>query len=84
MRIVWDERKRLANLRTHGLNFGAVEAEFFDNCVITGAKQGRFMAVGRWEDTLISVVFSRLGSEAISIISMRRASRKERRQYGQA
>jgi uncharacterized DUF497 family protein len=37
------------------------------------------MAVGTFEDHLISVVFKPLGSEALSIVSMRRASKQERK-----
>jgi uncharacterized protein len=42
------------------------------------AKEGRFMAIGVRRNGVIAVVFGRLGSEGISIISMRDASRKER------
>ena len=41
------------------------------------------VAVGDFEDIVIAVVFRTLGPEAISVISMRYASRKERRDHEQ-
>ena len=79
MKIVWDEPKRLANLAKHGLDFADLDEEFFANSVITPGKRGRLIAVGRNVVGDLLVVFAMLGSEAISIISMRYASRKERR-----
>ena len=52
--------------------------EFFSSSVVVPAKEGRFMAIGVLRNGVIAVVFGRLGSEGISIISMRDASRKER------
>jgi uncharacterized DUF497 family protein len=42
------------------------------------AKHGRFQAIGRLADGTLSVIFATLGTEAMSIISMRPASDKER------
>ncbi len=52
--------------------------EFFPASVIVPAKLGRSMAIGPFRDTVIAVVFVPLGREAISIISVRRATWKER------
>jgi uncharacterized protein len=79
MRLVWDEPKRLRNIAKHGLDFASLTVEFFENARIEDAKSGRFLAVGEFEGvTIIAVVFRPLGSEALSIISMRRASKAER------
>ncbi len=78
MKIVWDEAKRLQNLTKHGLDFGALTIDYFETANVCRAKDGRFMAVGVHDRRVVSVVFRPLGSEAISLISMRRASRKER------
>ena len=79
MKIVWDEPKRLANLDEHGLDFADLTVEFFEGATIYSAKGRRSIAVGRIEETLvIAVVFFPLGSEAVSVISMRPASPKER------
>jgi uncharacterized DUF497 family protein len=80
MRIVWDEPKRLANLAKHGLDFADLDADFFSEAVLARSGKGRFVAVGEWAGIAITVVFRPLGVEAISVISMRPASRKERKQ----
>ena len=77
MRMVWDEAKRRRNLAKHFLDFNALSIEFFEAATIYPAKRGRFIAISEWNG-VIAVVFARLGTEAISIISMRPASRKER------
>jgi uncharacterized protein len=79
MKIVWDEPKRLANLAKHGLDFADLDTGFFSEAAFGSAGNGRFVAVGEWAEITITVVFKPLGAEAISVISMRPASRKERR-----
>lgn len=71
LKIVWDESKRLANIAKHGLDFTELDESFFANSVIVPAKRGRLIAVGRSISGDILVVFALLGSEAISIVSMR-------------
>ena len=79
MRLVWDEPKRQQNIAKHGLDFADLTSEFLENARVEDAKSGRFLAVGEFEGiTIIAVVFRPLGSEALSIISMRRASKAER------
>jgi uncharacterized protein len=82
MKIVWDEPKRLANFDMHGFDF--VDVIFFDwsnatiervdpiGTVVSASKQlaGLKMAV---------VIYAKLGTEAISIISFRSASSRERK-----
>ena len=63
----------------HRLGFADLEdGVFFLSAVVIPAKSGRFMAIGPFGDGVISVVFSVLGAEALSVISMRAASKKER------
>ena len=83
MRFVWDEPKRLSNLAKHGLDFADVEKGFdFDRAIVLPAKPSRAGATrirligelnGEW---LVAVIASALGSEAISIVSLRKASEK--------
>jgi len=61
------------------MDFAALNEAFFEESVMVPAKLGRIAAAGRYHDGVILVVFAMLGTEALSIISMRRASRKERR-----
>lgn len=79
MDIVWDEPKRQQNIAKHGLDFASLTVEFFEAAHVEAAKQDRFLAIGELEGTaVVAVVFRPLGSEALSVISMRRASKKER------
>lgn len=78
MRIVWDERKRLANLDKHGLDFADIAEFDWESAAIEPSYGGRLKAVGRVADGTAVVIFATLGREAISIISFRPAHRKER------
>ena len=79
MRIVWDEAKRLTNLAKHRLDFTDLDTGFFAEAALGPIDKGRFVAIGEWAEITITVVFRPLGAEAISVISMQPASRKERR-----
>ena len=83
MKIVWDEAKRQDNLIKRSLDFAALDMEFFAASVVFPAKKGRFKAVGRFGDTILAVIFAPLGREAVAVISMRKASRKERKAHDQ-
>lgn len=79
MVIVWDEPKRLANIEKHGLDFADLSLEFFQRALIRPAKRGRLQAVGRLADGTVAVIFVRLGTQGLSIVSMRPANAAERR-----
>ena len=82
MQIVWDDAKRAANLAKHGLDFAELNLAFFETATIILARKPRFMAIGMHSGKLVIVViFSALGREGVSIISMRPASVKERKLY---
>jgi uncharacterized protein len=79
LKIIWDENKRISNLAKHGLDFADLTLEFFENSTVYPAKFGRSLAVGEFEGRMLAaVIFRPLGYEAISVISMRPASRVER------
>ena len=78
MIIVWDEPKRRTNLAKHGLDFADLDETFFLSSLVVPANHNRHMAIGRLADGTLAVVFAVLGTEGISVISMRHASRKER------
>ena len=88
MKVVWDEPKRRGNIEAHGLDLADAEVFDWDTALVVPGHPGRdgrarFRAIGRLGGELVVVVFSPLGTEAISVISMRRASRKERKLHGQ-
>ncbi|WP_243430112.1 BrnT family toxin [Acetobacter sacchari] len=82
--ITWDEPKRLKTKRERGLDFADLTEDFFLSALLIPAKQNRMMAIGPFSDGTISVVFVALGTEGLSVISMRPASPKERKQYEKA
>ena len=81
MIFAWDEPRRQSNLAKHGFDFAGLNEEFFLAARIVDAKQHRLMAIGEFNgELIIAVVFAPLGTEAISVVSMRRASGRERSQ----
>ncbi|MDI3559659.1 BrnT family toxin [Bradyrhizobium sp. Arg816] len=81
MKIVWDEPKRRANLDKHGMDFADLNETFFDNALVLATYRNRWRAIGINIRGVISVIFATRGTEGISIVSMRPASRKERELY---
>jgi uncharacterized DUF497 family protein len=84
MKIVWDEIKRQANIDKHRLDFANLDMEFFERALIFPAKKGRRQAIGDIEPGISVVIFMMLGTEGLSVISMRAANKKERALYEQA
>ena len=79
MIIVWDEAKRIANLVKHRIDFAEIGETFFASSIVIPARAGRYQAFGTRAGEVLAVVFAPLGAEAISLISARRASQKERK-----
>lgn len=79
MKIVWDEPKRKQNVAKHGMDFASLTVEFFEASAVYPAKEGRLIAIGELNgQVVVAVIFKPLGSEALSVISMRPANKKER------
>lgn len=78
MIILWDEPKRQTNLEKHGLDFADLNPSYFEAARMVEARGGRFSFIGRFKASWIVVVLKPLGDEAISIISMRPANKRER------
>ena len=83
MNIVWDELKRLANIDKHRLDFADLNEAFFEDALFLSSRERRFRGIGASTRGVICVVFAKLGSEGFSVISMRPASERERRQYAE-
>ena len=79
MKITWDERKRRANIAKHDLDFADIDFDFIMDATIVPAKLNRFKAINHFRNGIITVIFFRLGTEGLSIISMRPADKKERK-----
>jgi uncharacterized protein len=75
--------KRLANLAKHGLDFADLNETFFDNALVLPSHHKRWAGIGKNLRGVIVVVFVSLGKEAIGVISMRPASRNERKLYAE-
>lgn len=87
MNIVWDEAKRRANLRKHGLDF-VDAAKVFSGITFTvedrrfGYREQRFVTLGMLRDTVVVTAHTETG-DTIRIISMRKATRHEQALYFQ-
>jgi len=88
MNVVWDIKKAAANIRNHGIEFSHAATVLDDPMAVTientrHAEQ-RFVTVG--SDILgrvLVVVYAYSGEEEIRLISVRKATPKERRIYEQ-
>ncbi len=83
----WDERKRLANIEKHGIDFfGATR--IWAGTVVEVPSHGRrdeqrFIAYGAVAGHVIAVVYTWRGDRR-RLISARRATRDERKNYARA
>ncbi|HEV8577859.1 MAG TPA: BrnT family toxin [Thermoanaerobaculia bacterium] len=85
MRFEWDEAKREANLRKHGIDFIDVESLFEGHTVTIederfGYGERRFVTFGLLEGRVVAMVHSET-DEVIRIISIRKATRSEESSY---
>lgn len=88
MVLVWDEAKRKSNLEKHGLDFRDAHL-VYDNpekCTYFARSGGEL----RWMDVALAMVHGRVlvliytkRGEDVRVISLRPASREERKQYEQ-
>lgn len=67
-----------------GLDFADLDLSFFEAALVVEANRKRARAIAPFQDRLLTVVFVPLGTEALSVISMRPASKKERTRYAEA
>ncbi|ABU59013.1 BrnT family toxin [Roseiflexus castenholzii] len=87
LRFEWDEAKSVANLNKHGVSFDEAQTVFGDPDAITllddrhSDVEDRFIDIGKSASGRILVVVYTENDMRIRIISCRRATPKERRQY---
>jgi hypothetical protein len=81
----WDEAKRRANLRRHGVDFADAD-RIFRGFTLTAEDtreaygERRFLTLGLLEDQVVSVAHTERGDD-IRIISIRKATKYEARFY---
>jgi uncharacterized protein len=91
-RIYKKDADRLGRAQTasqpsdHGLDLADAETFDWEAALVLPGYPGndrrpRYRAIGRLHGDLVALVFSPLGTEAIAVISLRRASRRERQLY---
>ena len=83
--VTWDDRKREANLRHHGLDFEGCEA-VFDHPVVTvedsreAYGEQRINLLGWLEGRVVHMTYTERG-EDLHVISLREATKYEVRYY---
>ena len=89
MDVTWDRRKADANAANHGVAFADAEAILTDPLALTmedpdAEGEQRFLTVGAdGLGRILAVVYTYRGAAQIRLISARRATRNERREYAQ-
>jgi len=88
-RFEWDEAKNRANIRKHGLDFADAE-EMFRGALIVDPDiyeeygEKRWVGLGTIGGRIAYVVFTERSPKTIRIISLRKASRRECKEYAKA
>jgi uncharacterized DUF497 family protein len=83
--VSWTERKRLANLKVHGLDFVGCEA-IWDDFTVTREDtrerydEQRFVTFGRWRGEVVVLVYTEPPAGP-HVISLRQAEKYETRYY---
>jgi len=82
----WDEDKRRSNLRKHAVEFADAVSAFEDHNAITlrdedSEEEERFVTVATDAFERVLVVVYTWREEKIRLISARKATRRERKQY---
>jgi len=86
--VTWDERKRQANFRNHGLDFEGCEA-VFDGPVVTvedsrvAYSEQRINLLGWLRDRVVHMTYTERG-ENLRVVSLREATKHEARHYFKA
>jgi uncharacterized protein len=88
MRFEWDHEKNRDNIRKHGLDF-ADAWEVFGSPMLVALDdredygEDRWVGIGFLRSRIVVVVYTELETDAIRIISLRKALSHERQRYEQ-
>lgn len=79
MTFEWDEKKRLANLEKHGIDFAEAESIFGGSMIVRrdsrkDYQEARWVALGKLKGFVIYLAYTVRGQN-ISLISLRRANK---------
>jgi uncharacterized protein len=86
MRFEWDEAKRIKNIQKHGFDFADV-AEMFSRPILVAPDttddygENRWQGLGWIRGRLTHVVFTEREPDVVRIISLRKATRRERKNF---
>lgn len=89
MLLEWDEAKRQVNIRKHGLDF-ADAGDMFSQPMLVAPDtredygENRWRGLGWIEGRLIQIVFVEKEPDIIRIISLRKATLRERKSFEEA
>ncbi|MGA2376697.1 MAG: BrnT family toxin [Candidatus Sulfotelmatobacter sp.] len=89
MLIEWDEAKNRTNIRKHGFDFADAE-EMFRGALVVAADtrtdygESRWTGLGMVGRLLAQVVFAEVDDETLRIISLRKATTRERQEFEKA
>jgi len=87
LQFEWDDNKARANLAKHGVSFEEASTVFADPLSITipdpthSQAEDRFIILGQSHRRLLLVVVHTERGDKLRLISARRGSRNERKQY---
>jgi hypothetical protein len=89
MKIEWNEEKNRENIKKHGFDLADAE-EMFRGVLVVDADtredygEKRWVGLGTIGDRVAYVVFAERDPDTIRIISLRKASHRERKEYEKA
>jgi len=87
--LEWSEAKNLANLRKHGFDFADAE-EMFRGLVLAHPDlrhdygENRWVGLGLVRGCAVQIVFAERDFETIRVISLRKATKRERTEFEKA
>jgi hypothetical protein len=86
MQYEWDETKRRINLQQHGIDFADLPPLFAGELVILEDDryeygERRYLAFGLLAGRLLAVAYTERGEDVIRLISARKASKHETKQF---
>jgi hypothetical protein len=89
MKLEWDEAKNKQNVKKHGLDFADAE-EMFSGVLLFWPDlrkdygEDRWTGIGTIRGRTVVVAFTEREAEMIRVISLRKATQRERKQYEKA